>query len=326
MGGLTFIFNNLSISDEILPFSISHDMVLREATKEEVSNLYDKLKEFYGLSYVWIKPSNQILHRFKQLKWSKATRKLDIYDHLFQHINFSDLSLFNYSFIKWYVIDFNGQNDKIIKLEKLAKLLTPKLNFGLNFLYFKESFKEALVQLPQAVKIDIVVDESRKETVLVKDEELEKLKNYYENIDMEHLVYVLDLYSSSSTLKHDSTLFTLSIFAIIESLIAHKPRLTETLDSISHQITNKLFLLSKRFEHTIDKSKYFGVIGHENLWKKLYRLRSDIAHGQTFDFKEGVYEPLKSLENANEYLDLVTKELIKTAILEPELVLDLREC
>lgn len=326
MRGLTFIFNNLSIGDKILPFRISDDIVLREATEKEIELLYNKLKEFYGLSYGWIKPSNEILYRFKQLKWSKDSRKLNLLDFQFQSINFSDLKLFKYTPIKWYVIDFNGSNKKIIRLEKLAKLLNPKLNFGLDFLYFKDDDTNAMFTLPQAVKIDIVVHESRKETVLVKDEELKKLKNYYDNVDIEHLDYVLDLYSSSSTLFHESTLFTLSLFSIIESLIAHKPRLTETLDSITHQIKNKLFLLSKRFEQNIDKTEYFGEINHEKLWMKLYGLRSDIAHGQTFNFESGNYVSLKSLKNANEYLDMVTKELIKIAILEPDLVSDLREC
>jgi len=122
-----------------------------------------------------------------------------------------------------------------------------------------------------------------------------------------------------------SRLLTLSLFSIIESLIAHKPRLSETLDSITHQIKHKLNLLSKRFDNTLNHQDYFGVITYTKLWSKLYGLRSDIAHGQSYDFT-GRNTCLKSLENTNMFLDEIAKELIKLVISESELISDLREC
>ncbi len=57
----------------------------------------------------------------------------------------------------------------------------------------------------------------------------------------------------------------------------------------------------------------------------MYRLRSAIAHGDTPDFKK-VLKSLKDRTNARSLLIRTVRAIARQALLEPQLVADLREC
>ena len=313
LSGITFIYSNVDFADVDLPFVISETMSLRAATETEILQLNDHLGDTYGSLSRAVVPFDHELVEIEE-----NGRYKTIYKE-------SDKS-------RWWVIAFNGSNNQIIELEKISTLINPKLYYGSTFLYSKsnQQGKPNGILYSMSSKIELLINESRKKHVNVRIEELKKLKNYYKHLidnrnKFEHVNYVLELYFDSSGLGIHSSLMTLILFSIIESLVAHKPRRAETLDSITHQIKNKLNLLSKRFDLTVKHQEHFGEINYPNLWSKLYRLRSDIAHGQRYNFV-GENSCLKSVENSNIFLDKVTRELIKLAILEPELIADLREC
>lgn len=311
--GITFIYSNVSFDESQLPFELSETMTLRAATESEVAQLNSHLNEAYGNASRWVVPFD---HEPVEVD-ENSTRKT-IYTQ-------SDKR-------RWWVVAFNGYNPQIIELGKISSLVNPKLHFGATFIYSGPNKTGGLqgVLYGNNWQIELLANESRKRYEEVHHDELHKLKRFYgllvnDKTQYEKVGFVLDLYSSSSSLWIHSGLLTLSLFSIIESIIAHKPRLTETLDSITHQIKNKLNLLSKRFDHSVKHEEYFGVIECPKLWGKLYGLRSDIAHGQKYEF-EGPYSVLQSLENVNRFLDKVAKELIKLSIEENDLIADLREC
>jgi len=311
--GITFIYSNVCFDEAGLPFELSETMTLRAATESEVKQLNAHLNEAYGSASKWVVPFD---HEPVDVE-EKGTKKT-IYSP-------SEKS-------RWWVVAFNGYNPQIIELRKVSSLVNPKLHFGATFTYTEPDQKGRRqgVLYGNHSQIELLANESRKKYEKVHLEELHKLRRYYSLLandrdQYEKAGFVLDLYSSSSNLCIHSGLLTLSLFSIIESIIAHKPRLTETLDSITHQIKNKLNLLSKRFDHSVKHEEYFRQIGYPKLWGKLYGLRSDIAHGQKYEF-EGPYAVLVSLENVNKFLDKVAKELIKLLIEENELIADLREC
>lgn len=120
----------------------------------------------------------------------------------------------------------------------------------------------------------------------------------------------------------------LAHFSFIESLLAHKPDPKDPTDSLSRQVSSKLTLLSKRFTPPLDHREYFC---HETLsdpitfWKRMYALRSNIAHGQSIF--SGNLNPLEaSRDNLREFLQYVALQSLKFAIREPILVADLRNC
>lgn len=311
--GITFLYSNVYFDEAELPFELSETMTLRTATESEVEQLNTHLNKTYGATSRWVVPFDH-----EPVEVEENGTKKTIYSPSEKR--------------RWWVVAFNGYNPQIIELAKISSLTSPKLHFGATFIYSEPDQKGKLqgVLYGNHSQIELLANESRKKYEEVHNEELHKLKRYYsllanDEAKYEKAEFVLDLYSSSSNLWIDAGLLTLSLFSIIESIITHKPRLTETLDSITHQIKNKLNLLSKRFDHSVSHAEYFGTIGYPKLWGKLYELRSDIAHGQKYEFERS-YEVLKSLENVNKFLDKVAKELIKLSIEESELIADLREC
>jgi len=311
--GITFIHSNVDFGDKDLPFVISESITLRAATESEIKRFKNHLNESYGLASHFVIPFDH-----EPIEVKENGKKRTIYSE-------SDKP-------RWWVVAFNGYNLQIIELGQIANLINPKLHFGSTFLFSEpnqKGQKQGVIFGPHS-QFEILSNESKTKHKLVSLEELNKLKFYYESIglrkaELSHVKYALDLYASTSGLRVQSGLLTLSLFSIIESLIAHKPRLTETLDSITHQIKNKINLLSKRFDINLEHSEYFGDIGFLKLWGKLYGLRSDIAHGQSYNF-EGVYRCLKSLENTNNFLDKTVRELIKLSIDEADLIIDIRDC
>lgn len=311
--GITFIYSNVLFDKLHLPFKISDDIELRSASVQEVEKFIEHLSQAYGAQSQWVIPFD---HEPKQVK--ENVTETTIYSPSREH--------------RWWVIAFNGTNAKVIELAKILTLVDPKLHLGSTFMFSEPDQKgdSGGVLYGNHAEIELLSGESRKDYEVVNTSELSKLKRYYESIvssqeEFEKPKFSLDLYYSSSKLPSHSGLLTLSLFSIIESIVAHKPRLAETLDSITHQIKNKINLLSKRFDIEIDHEEYFGAISYPKLWSKLYSLRSDISHGQSYEF-EGDLSVLKSIENVNIFLDKIARELIKLSIDEKELISDLREC
>lgn len=126
-------------------------------------------------------------------------------------------------------------------------------------------------------------------------------------------------------LPHGSPLRFLGYFGILESLLTHPPRPIDTIDSITRQLKTKLTLLDHRFLKAIDYSG-FGEMNSEKVWTKMYAYRSAVAHGGVPDFTDKDLAALKSPEQALKLLKETIKALIRHALNEPQLILDLREC
>jgi hypothetical protein len=114
-------------------------------------------------------------------------------------------------------------------------------------------------------------------------------------------------------------------FSLLEALITHSPKLTEPLDSITHQLKTKLNLLSKRFQRPLDYSSAFGTATADAVWGKMYGYRSTVAHGEVPDFRKAL-KLLRSPETAFSFLKETLKLTILFALREPEFIADLKRC
>jgi hypothetical protein len=132
-------------------------------------------------------------------------------------------------------------------------------------------------------------------------------------------------FHSLRSLPRTSELLVVGYFAIIETLIAHKPRLQESLDSINHQLQSKMILLSKRFRRDFDYVLYFGNLGQEKIWKQLYAYRSAIAHDNSVDFNSE-FKSLKNPTNVLMFLQEMVKSLLLLGLEEPVFLNDLKNC
>lgn len=79
------------------------------------------------------------------------------------------------------------------------------------------------------------------------------------------------------------------------------------------------------YERRINYDNYFEVANKDKLWKNLYGLRSDIAHGNIIKFKEK-YKLLKSRDNVEMFLLESVKNLLLLALSRPEFLSDLKKC
>lgn len=227
-----------------------------------------------------------------------------------------------------YVIEFSGFNGHLKNIRHAGLLTSPKLRFGMECLY-RDTAQDsvALTAMLSYHELEIVNDGNRKPCAQVDEEFLICLRHYHGMIlkgfpDGSRVSRALSLYFDTDRLRPDSILLTLSYFSIIESLVTNgRP----DGESITKQLKNKLKLMLRRSENAPDGPAMFDGMKYEALWSKLYGLRSDIAHGNVYDFLKD-YKALKSMILVNFYLDGIVAAVIRLAIDEPDLVDDLRVC
>lgn len=129
---------------------------------------------------------------------------------------------------------------------------------------------------------------------------------------------------SLKQLPHHLPLCFLGYFALLESVLTHAPKPEDRYDSITRQVKKKLSLLNGRWTRKIDYRPFAGA-DPEKVWGRMYDYRSAIAHGGNADFSGD----LKLLKGPSEALALVretVKAVIRQALIEPQLLRDLREC
>jgi len=146
--------------------------------------------------------------------------------------------------------------------------------------------------------------------------------------DFSFITQALDNYTKLQELGRlplNQNLKILGYFSIVEMLVTHKPKLKESIDSISHQIATKYNLLLKKFERKVDFSEYFEAANSDKIWKKLYAYRSDVAHGNIASFS-GEYTILKSPDVVNAFLNEIIKNTILLALDDPQFIFDLKQC
>jgi hypothetical protein len=125
-------------------------------------------------------------------------------------------------------------------------------------------------------------------------------------------------------LPYDSPLLFLGYFAILESLLTHQPRPTDTIDSITRQVKRKIVLLDNRWQPRIDYSP-LPKSTPERVWSVMYSYRSCLAHGGDPDFKKDL-QLLVDSDSALRILRQTVRAVLRQALVEPQLILDLRSC
>jgi hypothetical protein len=121
-----------------------------------------------------------------------------------------------------------------------------------------------------------------------------------------------------------SPLRFLGYFAVLESLLTHQPKQTDPYDPITRQVKKKLALLDRRCEPHIDYSSFAGA-NTDTVWAKMYAYRSRLAHGSTVDFDTEL-KLLGSADNALRLIKQTAKAIGRHALIEPQLLVDLRDC
>lgn len=143
---------------------------------------------------------------------------------------------------------------------------------------------------------------------------------------------IIHMFTSLDNLPDSSQFKILGYFAVIEGLLSHAPQNSDRMDSIQRQLIRNINLLNNRLRKIGREIRFsdFGETKPENVLTKLYAYRSAIAHGSNVE---------RSLNDINkirpgckitddlwvhDWLRNMTKKLLLAAVVEPELVSDLK--
>jgi hypothetical protein len=235
---------------------------------------------------------------------------------------------------KYWVMAFEGDNNKVREIEYAAQLIEHDLDFGFT-LFFEKAGQSGKCDGFTNIPIHLVEkytssDEVNANAIQVTTSELGEIRAIYNSIKslnqectfIDHAIK--NLYSLKAVSKR-SDLRIVGYFSIVEALITHQPRLNESLDSITQQVKNKMILLKKRFRRKISEQDYFMNVSENKLWAKLYSYRSSIAHGGLADFTK-TFEVLVSSNMVQNYMNEIVKELIILGLGDPVFLGDLRNC
>ena len=233
---------------------------------------------------------------------------------------------------RYFVIAFEGSNKGVVELERALCLLPQELKIGFTLLrevlvgttaptliyhtgrLFSELQaleKRQLVFFPVGTKIAKHIGTLHAQ-IESNDSNLIRIEGFTQEL------------LEFDSLPWTSRLLFLGYFAILESLLTHHPKPTDTIDSITRQVKRKIILLDNRWSPKIDHSA-FPNSTLEKIWSAMYAYRSCLAHGSKPDFKN----ELKLLGNSDAALILLkqtVKSVLRQALAEPQLIFDLRNC
>lgn len=315
--GFAFIVSHLEIDGD-LPVEVYPGYVFRAASDFEISIIK---------SYI-----NQTVPRdtFRWVPYESYVRKE-------QQENGYALHYENLGRDKWkyWVIVSEAINDRIFHgIELVGHMLPAAFDIGFVLFYDLPDMQGDVTGL-RPMPIHIIeryssFEQAYSNAEVLRRDQIEGLKDLYQLLislpsDYNFISKALNNFSNLQRIPDSSELKIVGYFSIIESLITHPPRLTESLDSINHQIKNKLILLRKKYSRQISLNQYFQVAPEKTIWGKLYSYRSDVAHGGDVSF-ETKYQILKSRESVITFLRDNIKELLLLAFRDPVFISDFREC
>jgi hypothetical protein len=234
----------------------------------------------------------------------------------------------------YHVISFQGHNQTLVEVEKACMLAPLEIKIG--FTVFR-SFGPVPLNGTQhglivhAGRLFQMMDRAFWKLALldVSAADVESIRVIHSHL-LQHDARLVDVNRLIQQLQeldavpYYSPLRFLGYFAVLEALLTHPPKPTDPYDSITRQIKKKMTLLNNRCTPQIDYSA-FGDTDTEKVWSTMYTYRSALAHGgqPTFD---GDLRKLGSHENALKLVKHAVKAVIRQALVEPQLLLDLKDC
>lgn len=163
--------------------------------------------------------------------------------------------------------------------------------------------------------------------------EVVTLRACFDNNKYPSIVKAIEMFRALDV-HPSSSLKMLGYFAVIESLLSHKPNSSDSADSIARQLKRNLPLLNNRMIAVdTQRSLGFNEFGNtkiDNVISRLYDYRSAIAHGGD---ESSAIKALTVIHQgwnlteilwAERFLRRIVKRVIVQSMREPQLVVDLK--
>lgn len=233
---------------------------------------------------------------------------------------------------RYFVVTFKGSNERINDLMLACEIAPIELEVGPIFLNEMNGRPaEGIMWHPHRIFHLLEYARWNRESFFreMSSVDLDAIASIYELLQR-HDPEKIDVKSLTRQLydlkgmPHRAPLRFLGYFAVLESLLTHPPQPNDPYDSITRQVKRKLTLLNSRFQPTIDYAP-FGQTDPETIWTKMYKYRSLLAHGVSPTFN-GDLKVLRDHETSLTLLKETVKAVLRQALVERQLLIDLREC
>lgn len=305
-GGYQLVGTVFVPEDGLLPFQLSDEMQFEKASSEQIAEL-KRLAPAFGID----------LDPFESM-WRREATDNPASFQLFKDPLPADR-------LRYLVLNFRGNNFLPYRFMKFASILEPVTKF-LFIAHTDQEFGAGNVigwgGLVRYVRP--FFQEHEWEVHPLSKEDLNSVKSNWEMFNRNvgeypFLEKVVDMIYDLQNIPNHHDLYFLGLFSILELMLTHNPQDRENADSLNHQISTKIPLLSDRMSKKPDYSIFANGPSESKFWKLLYNARSKIAHGAPLNFLSGELQPLKSRELALNFLDQITRRIALQAINEPAL-------
>ena len=229
---------------------------------------------------------------------------------------------------RYHVISFRGPNHTIVELDQVFSLAQPELQIGFTFVEMGGNGDRGLLWHPG--RLFQQLDPFRwSDFVEVAAPDIENMAAIHSRL-RQHDENIVEVKRLVGQIQHlgavpvNSSLVFLGYFGILESVLTHRPKPTDPYESITRQVRTKITLLNHRCQPGIDYTP-FGGASPETIWKRMYAYRSILAHGGSASF-DGELQTLGDHRKALDLLKQSVKAVIRQALIEPQLLADLRDC
>lgn len=311
---IAYILNDIELKG-VVPVEIVSGAILRRAKIEEIEDIDNRNKLASTATFIQI-PSYRHKYNIKNEGASVSYTPVLIPE----------------SEWRYWVVDFEGDESVFYCIEKLLILANPPIHFSFCRITGLTSPFEAVRALRTGVleRSEYLWWQRDKNLILETTQVTDVCSSFFflmeKNSKYQFARDAVDKFYDLQRLPPVSDMYILGLFSIIESLITHSPRLQESLDSITHQLINKLILIDGNFLcDPIDSKLFFGEHPHPTIWKKLYQFRSQLAHTSVASLPKEL-AILKSRDAICYFVEAKTKELIRFALKNPKLLFDIKAC
>jgi hypothetical protein len=326
--GYLFVVDAVQIERSLLPFDLGHGFSLDRATEEEITQYLRPWAEAVLAPFEKKARPQPARQRFEG-RWVPSTRGDGS-----RTMRFLDPKDWRYYVIRWGEPE-SAAWERVKAVQQVSRLVEPEMvpAFSVSYeLYVTTTdgthlpstseISRRLVNEPahSALPVDIPVvtapslDVARE--LFLKRVMLEERHGA--------VVRALEILEEADDLRHGSPMWLLSQFVALESALTHAPHPGDPADSIGRQLRRAVPLLLRR-SGELDLLAGLGITAPlDTAIKKLYELRSRIAHGEPPWPESNSLDVLVDLGTATLAIRGVLKAVLRQAIREPDLVCDLK--
>jgi len=331
MKNFTFIPDNIQFED-FLPYCVLEGFTIKKANEEQASAIDAVYKGFGTTLSNFRAPYYKCEYEFGEAR--QINKNEECKDKVVEQV----LKYRKIPRKEWhcYIVEYDQPDQEPLRLLQLsANLLEFAMNFDVVDFEF-EKYKYYPGFQPDLLFMFFYndsqfVDSYHRYTVT--KYYIDSLKNTHSIVEeikqnFPEIYHSINLFNEIRYIRRNHQFRILGLFSTIESLLTHNPYKTRdnmTLTSITKQIQTKIPLVENQFNLSHLYKYHFGGANKETVWKKLYDLRSSLAHGTKHTF-DGDLQILKDMSRVQHFLYDCTRSLLANSLQNPQLITDLKRC